>query len=87
MRHKTTRFRSECPAYDQIVRLEAKAKMMLNIGEPDHQILQDQLQQIVDLADNKNKKVKEKMPEMRKLTESIISTSQIIFEEAWKNVR
>ena len=73
-------------AYGELVKLEAKAKMMLNPAEPDHNKLQKQLEQIVALAGDDGEQAKEKTLKMRVLTEAIIPTAQSVFKEAWDNV-
>jgi hypothetical protein len=73
--------------YDCLVKLEGKAKMMLNPKKPCHMDLQTRLERIVILANDKNLQVDEKMPRMRELTQEIIPASQTVFKEAWDKVK
>ena len=74
-------------AYDKLVRLEGKAKMMLNPKEVDHNSLEMILESIVELAGDQTIQVKEKMPKMRELTESVIPVAQAVLKEAWDRAK
>ena len=72
--------------YDDLVRLEGKAKMMLNPKEEYHRHLQAQLEGIVALVNDDSMQIPEKIPKMRNLTQNIIPTCQAVFKEAWNRV-
>lgn len=74
-------------AYDLLVRLEGKAKMMLNPTESHHRDLQVQLEKIVALADDKSIQADDKMPKMRELTKSLVPISQAVLKEAWDKIK
>lgn len=69
--------------YDSLVRLEGKAKMMLNPKKQSHKQLQSQLEEMVALVNDPSVKSANKMPKMRTLSQSIIPTCQSVFKEAW----
>ena len=73
--------------YDLIVKLEAKAKMMLNPNELHHVELQTKLEEIVALANDKSIIVENKMSRMRKLIQSVIPVSQVVLKEAWDKIK
>ncbi|WP_136065870.1 hypothetical protein [Pontiella sulfatireligans] len=74
-------------AYNKLVLLEGKAKMMLNPREVDHNSLEMILDSIVQLAGDESIKIKEKMPQMRELTESVIPVAQAVLKEAWERTK
>ena len=69
--------------YDKLVRLEGKAKMMLNPKGMSHKQLQSQLEDMVALANDQSMQSAEKMLKMRSLSQTIIPTCQSVFKEAW----
>lgn len=69
--------------YDSLVRLEGKAKMMLNPKKQSHKQLQSQLEEMVALVNDPSVKSAKKMPQMRTLSQAIIPTCQSVFKEAW----
>lgn len=73
--------------YDQLTRLETKAKMMLNPAKMTHLRLQQQLEEIVALAGEEKKQAEEKMSEMRALARAIVPTTQAVFKEAWEKMK
>ena len=74
-------------SYDRLVRLEGKAKMMLNPKESHHRELQAGLEKIVTLADDQSIQAVDKMPKMRELTESLIPVTQAVLKEAWDKIK
>lgn len=73
--------------YDRIVKIEAKAIMMLNPKDHHHIELQTKLEEIVALADDNSLIVENKMSRMRKLIQSTIPISQVVLKDAWDKIK
>jgi hypothetical protein len=71
-------------AYDRLVRLEARAEMMLTSSSVSHKLLQDKLRNIVALAGDAHAESAPKMIQMRLLTGDLIPLAQTVLREARK---
>ena len=71
-------------AYDRVVRIEARAELMLTSSSASHKALQDKLQSIVVLAGDEHTESPRKMIQMRLLAGNLISLAQTVLRETRK---
>lgn len=69
--------------YDSLVRLEGRAKMMLDPKDQNHRDLQVKLEEMIALVNNPSIQSTKKMQQMRGMSQAIIPTCQSVFSKAW----